>query len=282
MGITAVNLDFVSEGASQSAGSDSQIDTSYTFQYRVEVDNESDSAATVLANTGLPGMYAPCPIDLTAFCVNRKASRESGTRKVWIVSVDYKTDAPNSEDQEDDPLDRPVKRSWSITKTTKVAAKDVKGDPILNKAGFAFDPPLEIAASHARLIFVRNEEDFDGTKALNYVDRVNKDAWAGADKGTVRCESIAADEQFENGVSYWTVTYEFEYNPEGWQPEILEQSIKDKNGKHIQDDDGLPVSSPWPINVNGVKIETANLPADAVYTEFEVYEEKNFSALNLL
>ena len=259
---------------------DRQITRRQTEQYTVETDGVDD-AETVLNSPSVKQIYNLHASDSSSRVIRTRASQREEKPELFTVDVEYSTAAAGSEEEEEpDPLNEDAEVSWNTAAVNVVAEKDRNDNAILNKAGDAFDPPIEVERPHAVLTVTRNQASFNGSTALAYVQKVNSAVFAGGAVGTVMCRSISATDEIKNNIQYWRVTYEFEYAPEGWQPEILEQGLRDANGDPLKGDDGDDVTTPVPIDSSGDRI-TTGLPSAAIFTTFNVYEETNFNSLGL-
>ena len=257
----------------------------FTDVYQIIIDNPHDSGAVALAGPGVPQRHAQHPDDsgpFGAFVISRSASQESPRKYHAFIRYSSRI---NEEQQEENPLNQPVRRRWRAVRASKIATEDRDGNKILNKAKVPYDPPYEKRVSHMAMEFVRNESFFDGSIAQEYMDRVNNAAFSGAAAGTLIVGEINAEEAFFQGQSYWIVSYLLEYDPDGWQPKLLEQSlieIGDDGGWYlIKDSDDEPVTEPVPINASGRAIDPGLLPDAAISTQWDVYEEINFASLGL-
>lgn len=258
----------------------------FTDVYQIIISDPHDSGAVALAGAGVPQRHAQHPTDTGAFVIGRRASQESHRKYHAFIRYSSRVD---ENQQEENPLNQPVRRRWSSVKEPQVAVRDRNGVLILNKAHLQYDPPVEVLVPEATLTFVRNEAAFDGSVALQFVGRLNSSAFSGAATGTLICDDISAEESFFNGNSYWVVTYVFHYRPDGWQPRILEQSLLqvpnfaagETKHQKILDEDGDPVTQPVPIGEAGFAIAPSDLPGAAISTVWDVLEEANFGSLGL-
>ena len=107
--------------------------------------------------------------------------------------------------------------------------------------------------------------------------------------GTLRVR-ITASEQWSGDAAYWACSYVFRYNPNGWQPKILEAGLYQLDGtgekipcteKGASPYDSQQVTHPVPIDANGLQIDPSTLPGAAVYTQWDVLPELPYAALGV-
>ncbi len=283
MTVTAVQVDKRSGVRTSEHALDSgQITRRHTEVFRVTTDGNDDTEQ-VLNSPAVKQIFHLFPSDTAARVTNVKCTSREENNKEFNVAVQFSTAASGSEEEEDpDPLNASPDVTWASTAVNVVAEKDRDGEAILNKAGDAFDPPVEVERPHAVLTVSQNEASFSGAIALQYVQKVNSTTFEGAAAGEVMCRSISAVDETKNNIQYWRVTYEFEFAPEGWQPEILEQGLRDTNGDPLKGDDGDDVTTPVPIDTLGDRIPKSSLPESAIFTVFNVYNETDFNAIGLV
>jgi len=107
-----------------------------------------------------------------------------------------------------------------------------------------------------------------------------------------------SEPQEENGTAFRTVTLTLEFKKEGWTSKILDQGLRAKGtnsaGKTVMmtimvplmGEDGKPngeeavATSPILLDGNG-KVLDDPTPSTAKFMEYELYDEKDFSALPL-
>jgi len=262
---------------------DKKVTRNHTLRWRVETDTILDGSQTVLLSPAVAHLLDAHPDDPAALANRVRVSQRSENGRIWNLDVDYSTDA-KSDQPDDDPLLEEREVSWASATVSAVAAKDRDGKAILNSAGDPFDPPIEVERPHAKLTVARNEASFSGTTAIAYIQKVNSTQFSGGAPGTVLCMDINANEQERNKIKFWRVTYEFEYAPEGWQPDILEQGLRQLvsgNVETCKDNDGEAVTTPVPLDSAGAQIDASTLPGTAVFTTFNVYKEIDFNQLGL-
>lgn len=258
--------------------------------WRVLTNSHGDDDTVVANASGLPQPYEQHPGDPGARATKQTVSQDSASPRKWLVTVEYSTGTQQQEEDDDNPLNERVKRSWSVQKLTRIVEKDTDGKAVLNKAGDPFDPPIEVPRSITTIKFVRNEASFSGSTIRRYMDKINSRPFGGADINCVRCDNITADENFKNGLSYVTVTYEFTEDPLGWQPKILNAGFRayTEDNDHvlqgpykIMGADGKDIDKPVPLDSRGKEIPNAQLPDAAVFLTVKAYYTVDFNALGL-
>jgi hypothetical protein len=162
-----------------------------------------------------------------------------------------------------------------------VVEEDKDGKAVVNSANDYFDPPITKDQSRPVLTLTRNEQTFNPDLAAQFKDHTNSGGFFGWDVGQVKCSNIVPNEEYhpEIGV-YYSVSYEFQFEPKGWKRKVLDQGLRKlTSGK--QDNiliKGLPVQSPALLDGHGQPNDPA---ADPVFLEFTVYDEVDFGSLNL-
>lgn len=195
-----------------------------------------DDPFSIMASGYLPVQYDPCPFDATALCLNlqmRNAAAD-GCSKFWDATAKYSTKYDNQ--QQGNPLERPIKKSLSFNYYRRDISVDAEGKPITNSAGEKPNETAQIDACHPLLRFVRNEATIPVERAQLYNLATNSDEFYGAPAGTMRMNSIStSDLQRENDVDFYAVTYEVEYRKETWKLQFLNigHSLRTSGGKTI-------------------------------------------------
>lgn len=268
----------------RSGSEDDQGIGSITVTYIVQTDSATDDMFSIAAAGVLPERFQAHDTDAT-FTVRKRSFQQSSEKAtVWMVTLEYSNQT--REETDDNPLQKPVVRSFSTAKVTKPVYRDTSGDAILNTATMPYNPPLERQASHGIYKFSRNEASFDDEAAFGYIDHVNSEAFLGKEPGYIRCNDISASNDFYQGAEYWKVDYEFEYNPDGWQPTVLSNGYLhlpdgETTPARIKDLNGEDVSEPAPLDDDGIVVWDAASTGQPAFQTFEIIPEANFSALNL-
>ena len=215
------------------------------------------------------------------------ATRNAENNLVWIVTLGYSSEFPKPEEIEDDnPLNAPVKRSSNFHEVQAPLRVDLNGVQVRLTNKLAIDPPLMVRRSVRVYRFVKNYPTWNIATEDQYHDHVNSATWMGKAAGTVYCQ-ISSEQMNRKGYDYFTVTYEFQYDPRGWQPQIYNYSTQQFNilGTDlipILNEKLVPVKEPWPLDADGRKIPGADLLTVGPYkSEFKGYETADFNDLGL-
>jgi hypothetical protein len=261
----------------------------YGLTLHVVTDSKLDGSMTVLgAADWIPQLWSyydlafwgmTSEIDAGALCVSRVAKDIAPTADggfIWEVELDYQSDVIQ---KAENPLDDPVLYSLNWAQYEKVIEKDTDGKPLANTVGDLFtDPPYTQDDSRPVLIVRRNEAELPIASAIQYKDKVNSDTFYGADPGHVKCTNINTSEtQTRNGVTFYTVSYEFQFNNETFQPSILNRGHRSRAtaGGKIADN---PNKEARNLLADGtLKKETD----DPYYIDFTTFESVPFGALGV-
>lgn len=254
----------------------------YTRAWKAITDDRTDTPATIFQYEGCPQKYFPCPWDTTAKClsVSVRNTAEDGDSRQWEVTAKYSSKFDDQ--QQENPIDRPVRQSLDFNVFRKVAERDINNVPITNSAGDKPSEPVEIDAVHPIFRFVRNEASIPVQTAIDYNYKVNSDSFYGAAPGTCRMIIKCGEKQTENDVSFYQVTYEVEYRPETWKVRFLNQghNVKLADGRKSK------VSGDQPRLINRVggapgTVGQCKFSDTPEFCEREVYGTKAFNSLGL-
>jgi hypothetical protein len=219
--------------------------------------------------------------DAGAFVNSIEVSCDDDSSRSWTATVQYgpidTTVKPLN------PLDEKPRVAWGWAQFQEAVTKDRDDNPILNTAFDPFDPPLARDQSRPVLGLVRNEATFDQDLADSLRDTVNDDVWWGAAAGKVKIGNISAARQNnpDAGGWYWEVSYEFQFNRDGWAAKPLNAGFRQLNSTGDKQEkiyrDGSEISSPALLDVDGHAIDPGGTP---LFLEFDIYPESDFSLLN--
>lgn len=214
--------------------------------------------------------------DVTVTC-----SKASKSYYYWDATVEYGPIDPSVRPL--NPLDEQPRVTWGWAQFQEAVTQDRDGNPILNTAFDPFDPPISKDQSRPILGLVRNEANFDQDLADSLRDTVNDASWWGAAAGKVKLRSISANRTYnaDAGGWYWEVSYEFQFNRDGWNSKPLNAGFRQLNAAGDAQEqiyrDGNPVSSPVPLGTDGRALSPSGTP---IFMDFPVYSESDFSLLN--
>ena len=268
----------------------------YTRVWRVITDNPTDGVLTVasavdpITSVQIPSIGASynaggSEVDHGAFIQDLAIDEESEDGLSWLVKASY---GPyDASTFKSDPTQWPIKVTIGGDRYERVVLYDQAGNPILNSAGDAFEEPITIDESRTKIVVVRQElcSTFDLTLAESFRDTLNEALWNGFDPKTVKVGIIATGEnQYDtnNEVWYFSVTYPFEVNRDGWKKKLLDQGFAylDGSGKlrQLLGSDGHPLKEPTLLDGSGHQLASGGTP---VYIEADVYSAIDWNPLNI-
>jgi len=214
---------------------------------------------------------------MTARCT---ASGSVGEYKEWLVTLEFDS---NAEQLPDNPLLRPTQISGTFQEYLKAVEKDRNGKPITNTANYPFDPPLEMPDARFNLTMTRNEIIYDPAYfANNYINYINSVPWYGGTAGQWRCVNVAGTgPHIENDVAFFTLTYEFQFHIEGWQPQVQNRGKKAINGVPCVDAYNNPTQDGEYLATTGFQLQFNQIPGGINFVKPLVFYETDFNALGL-
>lgn len=204
----------------------------------------------------------------------------------YKVTVTYANNVPQRGQQQQDP-DNPfndtVKVRWEDGEMEVTIDKDRDGNAILLPTKRPYNPGVKMLLPTGRLIINRNERLLDPDPDLNYRKHVNANTWAGKAAGTLLLRSINSQQDSRSGITFYPTEWVFEWNPLGWNEEVLLQDTHELQGGEpteiLDPVTKQPITEPVPIDVDGHRISAANLPAFAAFERINKYPEAAFEAL---
>lgn len=202
----------------------------------------------------------------------------------WLVTVDYGLADPGDFGGIDDPTLQKPKKTWRGNPADEAIDVDLDGAPIVNSAGDPFDPPVTRRKSTGVLTVVRNERTYNDAIASEYRDSVNEFDFFDLAPGTVRFSDISAESSYSASIGeYFVVTYEFEHNPEGWDPSVLDRGLRKLNASTLTREQiliqGSLATSPVLLDGEGQPLaEDRVASGEAIFLDFKAYRKKDFGA----
>lgn len=268
----------------------------YSLVYKVRTSDPGDGPMIVGNCPGLPGYGAYYRFgneaDVGAALVSRTC-RQTGEQKCWWEVADsYSSEQDERpEDQQDNPLLRPPKRRLQYERVRRVRFEDKDGKKYVTSAGEPYGP--DVASEEVSLLVLsvtRNEAAIPFAVARGYLNCTNSDSFCGYGKDEALLGDLLADDNWENGVYYWAVSYKVVFDPEKWTPEkhLDKGTYYYKDGKvgeekqTFTDSTGLATTSEDLLNGHGDKLTAdAKKSGDFAYNEFRKRDRKRFRSLNL-
>lgn len=219
--------------------------------------------------------------DTFAICSSIAVSR-IGQSLAWKVVMSYETWNPAFNNV--DPTANQPRVSWSYARYEKIADQDIYGNAIVNTAFDPFDPPVVKDANRPVLKVTRTEANFDHQWAGDLESALNTDTFAGYPAGMVKVSNISATDRWDplQG-QLWDVEYEFEFDVDGWNKNVLSSGYRQLvsgNSVNILDHNGSPITTPALLDASGAQIPPgSSAPADALALEFVVHEGVSYGTV---
>ncbi len=236
----------------------------------------------------VPTPYLDSHPDLSAFlCKRLRARQERKSPLHWIIEAEYDT-KPFDQNQDQTPLNRDAEITWSTIKYQKAVERDINGNGIVNSAGIAFNPPPLKDLSRWTCSVAKNVSSVP-TNVLTYRDKLNSgtftiDGISVAAK-VAKIQSIQISKWKVEGEEWYRTfacTLEFD-DIDKWKGKYLQQGIVQKSGSDripCVDKHGQPVRFPVPLTAAGAQLSDPTT-TNVVFTDYDIYESMDFSALPL-
>ncbi len=218
--------------------------------------------------------------------------------KSWLITVTYRPRDPlDFEDTTETiqaPEERPAKLSWSYIETQNKTGKDIDGNAYVNSAKDPIDDPPAFLLPIMVVSITQYQLTFDPLPLMDFVGAVNSAKFLGAEQDTLKFKPASVNREFvpgyfddvgnwHQGTYYYSVTYQFEYNPAKWQPvEILDRGQRVISGgvATMHADEVTGVLTGRTVRLNGFGRALSPTQAD-VFLEFYPYRQMDFSTLDL-
>jgi hypothetical protein len=272
----------------------------WTQPWRVQTNDPLDGPQVVANHSELPALYSSYSSgndsDSYALLVKRVPREEGdGSRKSWIVTCEFRTDAIQRESLSSPLLD-PVRYSVNFDQFSTIARQSLEtGERLINSMGQVFTPPPEVDQSRPVYAVQRNESSINLPFIIDMIDSVNQAAWKGCAPRTVKCKAIqTGDIQQRNGIEYYTVAYEFHLNPETWDLRVLNQGTRyvdptigvvslppgaEPLTLYVKDDTIVPRGATVSIDA-AFYDQRGSAASDVVYLRYKYYKVRNFGLFN--
>jgi hypothetical protein len=260
----------------------------YTRKFKLETDSTSDGVFEVGSHSSLPRIGDIYPGDLFAYCISLDVECTEGYR-AWVATASYTTERTRDDpSNQGDPADDDPVISWSSEIYQEPVYKTTSDTAILNSAGDYFiDPSPTRDAAHL-IAKIRQNVSSVPSWVLSYQNAVNDGAI------TIGGLSIAAslakvqridigEVQYRGEYAYYPLSLEIHIHKDGWKLKPLDAGFRERNGANelvmiTNNGDDEEVTQPVPLDGAGGVLANPT-PANAVFGEFTIYEELDFTSL---
>lgn len=263
------------------------INNTMTRTWKVKTSDKYDDQTVVVNHfASALGIVFLTPHPSNGFFTARKfdVKQESASPIAWRVNVVYSTEPlTEDEDEPENPLDRPVKVSWSSELAQEFTTKDKDGKPFINSAGDPFEPKER---DDVRWI-IKLTKNFDALPpwVANYVNKVNSSTLnvQGLSLAERTCKVQALDIgeiQVQNDIPYQEVSVELAYRPNTWDLDILDEGFNyiDGSTRKKAQVNGEDASEPILLDGDGGILSSPDAD-NAVFLTFKMYEEADLNDL---
>jgi hypothetical protein len=261
----------------------------------------------------LGSFYAWNSTSLQLPCVRISITPAEVGPGVWKGMAAYEFTSLSYDKSLQDPFNaNPLNRTpkWGTRQGKRLVDmwKDFAGTPILNSSLMPYISMPKRELPVLVITMTRNQSYFSAAGTMAYACRVNNQMFWGYSNGTVKCESIVGAKCWEQYINtsdggpingYWEVTYEFHWDPLGWDRPILDYGIPKFNaagqGGSLNQPakpnpvlcpprtaEGIPILIPVPLDGNGKALaDSAIREGQLVYNTYQTIDQADFNELNL-
>jgi hypothetical protein len=260
-----------------------------TRAFLVKTDYKYDSDDVARTALGLPAYAEAHPADATCYATTLSAKQKDETPFAWVITVGYSSERELNEDPEADE----VLVSWSSEIYQEPVFEDVNGAAIMNSAGDYFIDPTPTREAAHLIAKIRVNVASVPAWVLSYQNAVNNSAITigglAIGTGLAKMQRLDIGERQLRGTSpFYEVSFEIHIHNEGWRLTPLDAGFRYLvSGLPVQikiDDTGAisttgdEPTTPIPLDGTG-QVLTGPTPGTAVFADFQVYPELDFTAL---
>jgi hypothetical protein len=235
---------------------------------------------------------------------------------IYEVTVNYGP-AYNFQRDNSDPILQPPRFFWQREDILEPIDVDADGNPLLNSALAAFDPPPEIERAVRILMAKRYESNYQLNLSINFEDHVNSDpvtlpltGGIVVPAGYMLCKAISPNSEYDRRTKAIEIGYTFAVSSFPWRWRFLDQgftgwanfngkvrafNLFDHKGQQWSrevrlDGGGAPFNRDEvrisaddlpPVNIEGPKGATIEKGKNAAFMLYDKYPKIAFSGLNL-
>lgn len=252
----------------------------YTRVWRVETNNRYDEASVIYP--ALPALGSSYPSDPGAKLKELNPKGDSKSKLLWYVTGQYETMPIN-----ENPLDDPIKISWSTKSFQRPYVEDRDGQAIMNSAGDPYDPPAEGDDDIWEVKVTRNLPAVPSWVLL-YRNTVNSDPITldgiPVAVGKAKLAAISIGEwQYRNDTAFRVLTMTIQVKDQGWSKRLLDSGMRERDAFDSTRrapimDRGKKVSHPVPLDGTGYRLANPS-PTNSVFRTHDIYIGKPFAAI---
>ena len=279
-----MTVTYLGEQDSSRAAENNLGKRSYTRAFKLETDSKTDTAYDVGSHASLPVIGSVYPADTAAYVQSISIACVDGY-KAWVATYQYSTER---QIDQTDPDNDEVLVSWTSEIYQEPVFKDTSGNGILNSAGDTFTEPLPARDAAHLIAKIRKNVQAIPAWVLSYQNAVNSMAITigglSIAAGLAKMQRIEIGEREKRDtLTYYQISFEIHVHKDGWKLEPLDIGFRERNtaGKLVdiknEGDSEVPTT---PVMLDGAgKVLNNPTPATAVYREFVVYPELDFTSL---
>ncbi|HBE72466.1 MAG TPA: hypothetical protein DDW52_30400 [Planctomycetaceae bacterium] len=271
----------VSSKLTSASGQETADGVTYELGYHVVTDARDDGPFIVQSATGWSygDVYSiGNDTDTRAIALSVTSAQVSeGHYNDWQVDVGFGV-PPQGNTSVINPLLDDVQERVNWAAQTRQTFVDGTGAPILNPAGDPYADGIEAEDNLPTITYSLNQSVFPFATAMAVRNAVNSSAWKGLSAGTVKVDSMTSDRQYSKWVGvYYSVSYTFAINPDGFDREILARGFRELDGGNatpiFDAETGQIVREPQMLDAAGA------LTTTPYFQTVELYPELDFNSL---
>lgn len=251
----------------------------------------------------IPYLLDEHPDEPLLTCRSVTATGKSGAPQAWDIRAEYSSEPLNEKEEEKtrepNPLLRKARIRWKQNRYRQAVfeGKEIKvinaagtevdtpdGNAWVNSAGDFLDPPNEKDRSFWAVSITKNVASIPSW-ILDIDNPLNSSTTTidglAFPRGTLKLvDGERSELQTEGTYEYYVLQLEIEYRKDGHFIRALDQGFRERGGtnerQEIKDRKGQKITSPWPLNGFGDKIDDPN-PSNVYYIQGRVDEYFDFN-----
>ena len=297
------------EGREATLNSERQKQYARVFEVRTDDAQDGPDVAGE-AGSGIPDIGDAHPQETAAYCIRVYPSNHPDDPTLWKITAEYDTTLPRSQAAESqgfdsdgesvptpnpaqrpqDPVLRPAVYRAGRETAQEVIDFDFAGEFILNSAGDPFDPPITREVTYPVITITKCVASVSFSQLEQYQDSLNSDTWCGFAPHVCKL-NIEWESAYENGSSFFRVTYTIKIRWKTWDEELIDRGYRElipgspgagtpARWERIKDDGtGAYPSEPTLLDGFGRKLAAGEEPVKV--GPFQIYRELPYAALGI-